>query len=490
MTLRSKHLRDLPWFTVGIAGVFFVSLLLRFWGLGRFNTLVFDEFYFAKFASHYLKQEPLFEGHPPLSTYLIAIGIWIANHTPIGADPIKNGFSGLYLSPISYRWLNALTGACIPPIVAGIAYHLSHRRSYALVAGIFAAADGLFLVESRYALINIYLVLFGLLGHWLFLLALNRSHKGIWLVLSGISFGAAGAVKWNGFGFLLGIYFVWSAAWIFRWLQRTRLGLARRSPPSAVALLTQSTRLHLGHLVLYLGIIPAVTYWLSWLPYMQMTPQTSFWEWQTRILEYHNRVGGMDAHPYCSPWYTWPLMLRPVAYFYQAAHGLNEPPPIVGPPLPSSATRAIYDVHAMGNPILWWLSTAAIGLLAVWLLLQVGQQFLRLITRSQPAQTPAQMEFGIVLYLVSNWATHWLPWARVDRCVFIYHYMGSATFALLAIAWMCDRWLNSPSRWRQVAGMTTLVLVLAAFLFWLPLYLGLPLTPEGLAARRWFQSWI
>nr|WP_322505476.1 phospholipid carrier-dependent glycosyltransferase [Chroococcidiopsis cubana] len=48
----------------------------------------------------------------------------------------------------------------------GIAYQLSDRRSYAVIAAIFAAADGLFLVESRYALNNIYLVILGLLGHW------------------------------------------------------------------------------------------------------------------------------------------------------------------------------------------------------------------------------------------------------------------------------------------------------------------------------------
>jgi len=42
-------------------------------------------------------------------------------------------------------------------------HQLSHRRSYALIA-LFAAADGLFLVESRYALNNVYLVSLGYLG--------------------------------------------------------------------------------------------------------------------------------------------------------------------------------------------------------------------------------------------------------------------------------------------------------------------------------------
>jgi len=31
-----------------------LSAGLRFWGLSRFNTLVFDEVYYAKFANNYL----------------------------------------------------------------------------------------------------------------------------------------------------------------------------------------------------------------------------------------------------------------------------------------------------------------------------------------------------------------------------------------------------------------------------------------------------
>ena len=60
-----------------MTGIFLASLLLRFWGLSRFNSLVFDEVYYAKFASAFLKREIVFTGHPPLSTYIIAFGIWL-----------------------------------------------------------------------------------------------------------------------------------------------------------------------------------------------------------------------------------------------------------------------------------------------------------------------------------------------------------------------------------------------------------------------------
>ena len=176
MFLSKKLSRPFRWFWIGMAAVFALSVYLRFWGLSRFNTLVFDEVYYAKFANDYLTHSQFFNAHPPLSQYLIAIAMWIGSHIPIGGDTV-NILTGSWRSTWSYRWLNALTGSFIPLVVAGIAYQLSQRRSYALIAAIFAAADGLFLVESRYALNNIYLVILGLLGQWFLLLALQHNGR-------------------------------------------------------------------------------------------------------------------------------------------------------------------------------------------------------------------------------------------------------------------------------------------------------------------------
>ena len=62
-------------FALGMLSVFLLSLTLRFWQLERFNTLIFDEVYYAKFANNYLTKTPFFNAHPPLSQYIIAIGI-------------------------------------------------------------------------------------------------------------------------------------------------------------------------------------------------------------------------------------------------------------------------------------------------------------------------------------------------------------------------------------------------------------------------------
>jgi dolichyl-phosphate-mannose--protein O-mannosyl transferase len=509
----------IPRFSIGLLGLLLGSLALRFWGLSRFNTLVFDEVYYANFARGYLNGVQEFGGHPPLSNYLIAWSIQLAQLFPGGHEGVMNGLTGMLLTPFSYRWLNAFTGSFIPLVVAGIALQLTHRRSYALIAGLFSAVDGLFLVESRYALNNIYLVLFGLLGHFFLLLALNqkdgwrmagvnhnsgRSHHRFWfalfLLLAGCCLGGAIAIKWNGAGFLLGAYLVWAAVWVIHWLDRLRPGLLNPQNNTATTAmradllrspLENMHHLHLGHVLFYLGLVPFLCYRLTWIPYMRLDTSTSFWQWQAKVLDYHNRVGGMDAHPYCSPWYQWPLMIRPIAYFYKTAQAINEPVPIVGPPLPQELGSVIYDVHAIGNPILWWFSTAAILLLTTMLLLRLINWAITRIPAEPRSRLPLFTPYvWTVLYLVLNWLANWLPWAKVSRCTFLYHYMGASVFSSLAIALLVHRWLRSSDRWQRMTGISIIFLVLLAFVFWLPFYLGLPLSPEGLIIRRWLPTWV
>lgn len=509
----SKKSADLSpsWFWLGMAGIFLASLGLRFWGLGRFNTLVFDEVYYAKFANNYLTQTPFFDGHPPLSKYIIALGMWLGEQFPFGHDTV-NGLTGSPRAPWSYRWLNALTGSFIPLVIAGLAYQLGRRRSYALIAGYLAALDGLFLVESRYALNNVYLVIFGLLGLLFFLLALEflpgkpvGTRYPVWLVnacllMSGIWFGASASIKWNGLWFLLGAYWVWLAGWAVRWLERRMAGEAI-SPRLDEAVSTAHplqflTRIHPVQILVFLAIVPALTYYLEWIPHLQLNPGATFWDLQKQILSYHEKVGnGPDIHPYCSSWYTWLLMIRPVAYFYERAVSLSDPVPATGPPIENGTEKFIYDVHAIGNPFLWWFSTVAIVLLILFLVTHL-QDWLAEISQRKAERTPLQgtslqtPHFWIGSFLLLNYAANLIPWMNVSRCTFLYHYMGASVFASLALAGFLDRWLASSKLRLNRMAWAALAMVLLSFLFWLPIYLGLPLSPLGFRLRMWLPTWI
>ena len=498
------------WFRIGMVSVFLLSLALRFWGLERFNTLVFDEVYFAKFGNNYLTHTPFFNAHPPLSQYLIGIGIWIGSHIPFWHDTV-NGLTGSMRSPWTYRWLNALTGSFIPLVVAAIAYQLSYRRSFAILAGLFTACDGIFLVESRYALSNIYIVIFGLLGHWFLLLALDNQNRrrSFWLVFAGITFGASVGTKWNGLWFLSGAYLIWIAAWVIRGMHsfsnskliftspslkevenRSQEAEVSTYSPSSQTPLQNLTQLNIFQMLFYLGIIPAFIYSIIWIPHLQLDKTYGFIAVHQQILKFHLHLGGNspNVHPYCAAWYKWPLMTRPMAYYYQTAESITEPLPVMGPPLPAGAGQVIYDVHAMGNPFLWWFGVAAILFLVGMLVSQLVIFWVKEKRFSVPATL--SVDTWIALYLVINYAANLLPWVKVTRCVFIYHYMCAVVFVFLAIAWFVDQCLRSYYQQLRAVGVTITFIILVAFIFWMPVYLGLPLSPNGYKLRMWFNSWI
>jgi len=479
------------WFCLSMTGVFLLSLALRFWGLGRFNTLVFDEVYYAKFGHDYLTRIPFFDGHPPVGKYMVAIGMLIGRYFSFGGNEV-NGLTGGLYSPISYRWVTALFGSFFPLIIAGIAYQISQRRSFAFLAALFTAVDGLFLVETRYALINIYIVIFGLLGQLCFLIAVKKPilQRRIWLLLAGINCGLSIAVKWNGLFFLAGIYGIWLIAWATdAATDETDKLYVRKTDNLSASSVTHPVP-SLPQFVFYLGIIPVFIYCIAWIPHLILSPNYGFIEVHEKIWQFHKQLGGNDSniHPYCSPWYSWILMLRPMAYYYQTAASINEPLPVMGPPLPSGTGKVFYDVHAMGNPFLWWFSLAAI----VFLFGMLGWQIINKL--SQPkrlsALFPLSNDIWIILFLLLNYVINLLPWVRVTRCLFIYHYMTGIVFGFMALAWLVDQCLRSYYIPLRGLGVTVIFIVLIAFVFWLPLYLGLPLSPEDYKLRMWFTSWI
>jgi dolichyl-phosphate-mannose--protein O-mannosyl transferase len=486
-----------PWYAVGLLGIGLFSVALRFWGLERFNTLVFDEVYYAKFANNYLTGTPFFDGHPPLSKYMIAVSIWLAERLHLGPN-VGNELTGAFHTTWSYRWSAALTGSFIPIVVAELARQISQNRCLALIAGGFVALDGLFLVESRYALNNVYLVLFGLLGQLCFVLAARsfaiRDRQSTpqtrlrlgwrwrywgWLSLAGVSFAAATSIKWNGLWFLLGAYSCWAIGWLYcrvTKLQRQRSLFWQFGQMSPIAI------------ALWLGLLPFLVYALIWVPHLQLNRDATFWGLQQQILAYHQGVkSGKAVHPYCSDWWSWLWMQQPVAYFYQVGIDPTRVLPPNGVVKPEGST---YAVHAMGNPILWWASTAAIGGLLLTTISSLWQRLQAGLNPHRQNRRPilATSDFGLACYILVNYLANLLPWTRVTRCIFLYHYMGASVFSMIALAWWCDRAWRQPALriWVAVLGL----LIVGAFWFWLPIYLGLPLSSAEYQLRMWFKVWI
>ena len=161
----------------------------------------------------------------------------------------------------------------------------------------------------------------------------------------------------------------------------------------------------------------------------------------------------------------------------------------MGPPLPSNTGKVIYDVHAMGNPFLWWFSFGAILILIIAVLIkQIAIPSIK--QKRLSLNTSFDADTGIALYFIFNYAANLLPWVKVNRCVFIYHYMTAVVFAFLALAWLIDKCLRSYHVELRAFGLTITFLIIIAFVFWMPIYLGLPLSADAYKLRMWFSSWI
>jgi dolichyl-phosphate-mannose-protein mannosyltransferase len=465
---RRFSLKTIPrhWWIMAI--IFFLSLSLRFWGLGRFNSFVFDEVYYAKFANDYLTKTPFFNAHPPLSQYIIAIGIWLGDKLPIGHDT-ANTLTGSLRSTFSYRWFNAIFGSFIPLVVGFIAYQLSQRPTHMVLAALLMAMDGLFLVDSRYALNNVFLVLFGICGQLFLLMALN--HSLVWrpryLLAAGIFFGLSIACKWNGLWFLFGIWLLLGLILVHRFLYNKSTLIDREQPPSVLVKLGSLNFWEIG---LFLLIVPAGTYCLSWIPHLMQNPIPNFWDMQYEILNYHSKVGnGKSIHPYCANWYTWPLMMRPLAYYYEVVKYPGDP-----------TLDTIYDVHAMGNPILWWLAFGSI--------LAMTGRFFKSVTSWGLSWNISEPTLAIPIYLLGNYGANLFTWIPVTRCIYIYHYMGSLVFAIIGLAWLIDRWLHGPSKAWRSWGVTAIFSISIGFAWWMPVYLGLPLSRTEVSLRMLFTE--
>jgi dolichyl-phosphate-mannose--protein O-mannosyl transferase len=171
--------------------------------------------------------------------------------------------------------------------------------------------------------------------------------------------------------------------------------------------------------------IPALVYVGSYLPWAALGNQiVSGWppghDGQTladltrSMYDYHNNLRA--THAASSPWWAWPANLKPV-WFYQDSFAGN-------------TVGAIYDT---GNLAAWWLSIPAFAF-AAW------QAFRR---RSLA-----------LAFITIMFASLWLPWARIDRATFQYHYYTALPFVLLALAYLAAEIWHGPSSrtWRLARG--------------------------------------
>jgi dolichyl-phosphate-mannose-protein mannosyltransferase len=531
--------------------------------------IIFDETYYVNDARQYLELlvEDGFAVHPPVGKWLIALGIALFGDGPTG-----------------WRIVGAAAGTATVLLTYLVGLRLFRSVGYAALAALLLATDGLFLVQARTSMLDIFLAFFIALGAWLLLLDHDRTgldhappttdpftadggepsavaddapptlprRSHALRLAAGVVLGLAIATKWSGL-FALGAAGVLSLGWELihrrrwtgRWLVRLRPLVAS--------------------LALAFVLAPAAVYAISYVPWLVnyeyshegrkecetdegevqdpcdvgLTGRVAgLWRYQKSIYRFHDTLEA--THPYRAPATTWPIMGRPVVYYWETcsedrANGVlktddetgevTEPEPCV------VERRQAAEIIAVGNPMLWW------GFLAGSALLVAG-----LVRRDRTAAV-----------ITAFYAFQVLPWLVVPRPVFFFYMVPVVPFMALGLtyavwavgqrravertlvgalvggiglglgalaapgivglswlwwltvgsvagavagAWGDQRYDGTTAQLRagptpgQWMGVGIAVVAVALFVYFLPVWTGIPMSDDLVRQRWWLDTWI
>lgn len=450
---------------------------------GWYNGTYFDEIYHARTAYEHLHgQRPYETTHPPLGKLLMSAAIAVFGMTPFG-----------------WRFAGALIGVLMLPALYLLAKQLFKRRDLATLSMGAFALDLMHFTQTRIATIDSFPVFFILLSYWfmvrymqtdVFAVAKNEEprllSRAFWkslipLALSGLMMGLSIASKWIGIYSAVGLAVLFFTA-VYRQYRASSLAFSYADGSDKELPEAQQKRIKdaqvnalnrifvtCGFCVLFFIVVPCIVYYLSYIPYLAPTGRVTVQrviDAQIGMLSYHSTPGlGMD-HPFQSPWWQWPFILKPM-WFSQDSFE----------PAGYAST-----IMCMGNPWVFYIGAVAMAAVMVALVLK----YLR-IREGRLRRLPGDGDLTLYVLVVA-FLSQYLPWVLVPRSMYIYHYFASVPFIILATAWAIGQIGRKNRKLTVILIAVYLVCALAFFVMFYPYASGM-LTPVGwLDAMKWFPS--
>ena len=438
-----------------IISILFIGSVLRFYNLGLIPGPVFDEVFYPVFAINYLSGETFFSVHPPLGSYILTLSIYLYDLLPWTEHIDFNSATVDSINPLAYRWIGAVSGVGLIYVGYRLALELFNKKVFALLVAAFFSIDGSLLVDSRFGLINIYLTLFGFMA-LLFFIRGMKSGSLIQFLMSGLMLGAVISIKWNGLGF-----------WLVLLVLSILLFIMNRAK-----LISDERYKNYGYRqALLVLIMPFFIYLVFWIPELAHNENTLS-DKHSQMVAYHFDNTDQKSHPYSSPWYTWPLMIRPIGYFFDSTSIVNSE---------GVAIETFKAIHLFPNPALSLLSFVSVILLTL--------KWIELLAKSIGTRKVSDEIYSISLILIGFYS-NFLPWALASRSTFIYHYQPAACFAFMALAFLLFK-LTTKNKIENISlYYASLFLILISALYWLPLQLGIEISSINFYSRMWFETWI
>jgi dolichyl-phosphate-mannose-protein mannosyltransferase len=435
-----------------------LGLITRFAFFGHPKEVVFDEVFFGSQASFYFSGQKYFDVHPPLGKMIIALGAKLFNYSEYVQENGIFIFEKIgtpfidQLPYLGFRFFPTLFGAFIPFLVFYLLLKIKLRTLYAFSAGLSLVFSNFLITHLRFALIDSFLIFFGLLSLIFFIRFQKSNFKNFfYLILSSIFIGLTISIKWTGLSFIAIIFF-----YLTYKLIKKNLVLKKIINFSLIYLLI-SLILYLLFYFIHFSILKneSTNRFNSGINLEQMN-QMHYWKklffTHKKALELHSSLKEA-SHSFSSKPIEWLNMQKPILYWSKENNNQEQS-----------------KIILLGNPVLWWLSL--IGIISFLI-------FYKKINFKK------DYKFIILIAFLTNY----LPYFFIKRKLFLYSFSLAFIFSIIIFFIVFENFNKNFNKNKKIEkiGLSILFALIIFFYFYIADFsYGLPQNEETIKKKTEF----
>lgn len=471
--------------------ILFIAALVRFYPHPSQpqTSTAWDEAYFIPQTESYIVGRYFFDPHPPFARMFFYWGALLFNpdaKNNIDKEALvehKDGYRS-NLNVEGMRFFPKVFGSLVPVLMYVIVLQLFlaiykkvdiYMVFIAAIIGVAAALENTFVLESRYVLITQILLCMMLLCVTVslaYLLRNKKNREGGYIGLLGLTVGLAIGTKWLAASLIPFIVYLFFRAGKEKGKAGKALGtfvFSRAAGVLGLAFFVYMS-LFVWHFSRFTSYSPQADE--AGIKYAQDlkkgTHTTSFMEkfltFQYLVHKYEKHVPKLD---YTKPdengsmWVNWPLMARTISYHW------------------NTNTEGKYGfLYLIGNPFVWLM-----GLVGIIILTSIG--IASIFVKGVKFYA---LQKGVLLLYFANW----LPYAFIERVMYLYHYVPALAFSLIAFAVVLYEYILPLLKTDKYKTLfLTCVMLITVVVFWIyaPFTYRSELTEKEFFSRQLLKEW-